>query len=80
MVAYTRWLAGIAVGILTMVGTSCGEDGMTATLPTADGIVLIEVVSGLERPVQLVGIPGDPRLFIVEQRGRIRTLIDGQLQ
>jgi glucose/arabinose dehydrogenase len=80
MVAHTRWLAGFAVGILSVGVASCGEDGMTATLPTADDIVLTEVVSGLERPVQLVGIPGDTRLFIVEQRGRIRTLIDGQLQ
>jgi glucose/arabinose dehydrogenase len=43
-------------------------------------IVLREVASGLERPVQLLGAPGDSRLFIVEQRGRIRVLSGGQMQ
>ncbi|MBT8478901.1 MAG: PQQ-dependent sugar dehydrogenase [Gemmatimonadetes bacterium] len=53
---------------------------MTATLPTADDIVLTEIADGLQRPVQLTGLSGDSRLFIVEQRGRIRVLADGQLR
>lgn len=80
MASQTGWMMAIAVTALVVVVASCGEDGMTATLPTADDIVLTEVASGLERPVQLVGTPGDERLFIVEQRGRIRVLADGQLQ
>lgn len=76
-----RWptliLAMAAVGT---VAVSCGGDGMTATLPTADDIVLTEIADKLERPVQLIGIPGDERLFIVEQRGRIRVLQGGELQ
>ena len=77
----TRWLVGIAA-ITAMVATTvaCGEDGMTATLPTSDDIVLTEVAGDLERPVQLVGVPGDSRLFIAEQRGRIRVLADGQVR
>lgn len=63
---------------LAAMVAGCG-DGMTATVPQADGIVLTEVVNGLERPVALVQPPGDERLFIVEQRGRIRVFSDGQL-
>jgi hypothetical protein len=43
------------------------------------GIRLERVVSGLEAPVQLTAPPGDPRLFIVEQAGRIRVARDGRL-
>jgi glucose/arabinose dehydrogenase len=41
---------------------------------------LDEVVSGLTRPVYLTAPSGDPRLFIVEQPGRIRIVRDGQLR
>ena len=42
---------------------------------------LREVVHGLQRPVLVVAAPDDPRhrLFIVEQRGRIRILENGKL-
>ena len=43
-------------------------------------VALREVVSGLQRPVALVSAPGDRRLFIVEQRGRIRILDGGKLR
>jgi glucose/arabinose dehydrogenase len=40
----------------------------------------VRVASGLANPLDLQAPPGDPsRLFIVEQRGRIRVLRDGQL-
>ena len=38
------------------------------------------VVSGMSRPVDLTVAPGDPRLFIVEQIGRIRILDNGKLR
>jgi glucose/arabinose dehydrogenase len=37
-------------------------------------------VGGLERPVDLVTAPGDSRLYIVEQRGRIRVVDHGRLR
>lgn len=40
---------------------------------------LVEVVTGLSAPVALTTPPGDPRLFIVEQSGRIRVVEDGTL-
>ncbi len=46
---------------------------------TATGLALEPVVSGLESPLHLVSPPGDPRLFIVEQPGRIRVVERGAL-
>lgn len=71
----------VAAGLVALVAatTGCGSDGVTATLPTADDIVLTEVATGLQRPVQLMGVPDDPRLFIVEQRGLIKVLVEGQI-
>ncbi len=61
MRSITRWPAGmLAVAALLATAVGCGEDGMTATLPTSDDIVLTEIASGLERPVHLVGLPDDP--------------------
>jgi len=43
------------------------------------GLVATPVVSGLSSPVWLTAPPGDPRLFVVEQRGTIRIVKDGSL-
>ena len=45
----------------------------------ASGIRLETVASGLEHPVHLASPPSDPRLFIVEQQGRIRIVANGRL-
>lgn len=42
-------------------------------------LALREIVHGLERPVLITSAPGTRRLYIVEQRGRIRMLEDGKL-
>jgi glucose/arabinose dehydrogenase len=77
----SRWpFATLVVAALSASAASCGSEGVTATLPTADDVVLTEIANGLQRPVQLLGIQGDPRLFIVEQRGRIRVLLGDRVQ
>ncbi len=43
-------------------------------------IKLEKVASGLNAPLAMVQPPGDPRMFIVEQYGRIRVLENGQLK
>ena len=43
------------------------------------GLTLEPVASGLQSPVHLTAPPGDPRLFIVEQPGRIRIVERGVL-
>lgn len=60
---------------------ACGDGGTSpAPPPPADADVRLEVVAGgLAAPVFLTAPPGDPRLFVVEQPGRIRIIRDGQL-
>jgi glucose/arabinose dehydrogenase len=43
-----------------------------------DGVRLERVASGLDDPVYLTSPPGDPRLFVVEQPGRIRIIAQGR--
>lgn len=41
------------------------------------GVRLVEVARGLDHPVYLSSPPGDARLFVVEQTGRIRIIQNG---
>jgi glucose/arabinose dehydrogenase len=50
-----------------------------APTDVVDTLGLRDVVHGLERPVLITPAPGTRRLYIVEQRGRIRILEDGKL-
>ena len=45
----------------------------------AVGFKLTPVVSGLDSPVYVTQPAGDPRLFVVEQTGRIVIVQDGKL-
>ena len=47
--------------------------------PRAPGLVLEKVAGGLDRPLFLTAPAGDPRLFVVEQGGRIRIVRGGRL-
>jgi glucose/arabinose dehydrogenase len=58
----------------------CGTTGPDDPGPTATGVGLEEVVRGLSEPVHVTAAPGDPRLFVVEQAGRIRVVQDGSLR
>lgn len=44
------------------------------------GVGVVTVAEGLRDPVALASPPGDPRLFVVEQRGRIRVIERGRLR
>jgi glucose/arabinose dehydrogenase len=50
-----------------------------ATWVKSDGLRLETVVSGLSNPVHVTSPPADPRLFVVEQPGRIRIVRAGRL-
>lgn len=53
----------------------------SVTAPTPLGeldLALVEVASGLSAPVFVAAPPGDDRLFVVEQGGRIQLLRDGE--
>ena len=84
------WLA-VPLGVATI---GCGDDGGTgdrggidagvaACSPdpsvTADDLTLVPVVSGLSQPLFVTAPPGDSRLFVVEQPGRIRIVDGGSL-
>jgi len=67
----------------TLATTTSTEASTTTsvTAPTPLGeleLSLIEVASGLGAPVFVTAPPGDDRLFVVEQGGRIQLLRDGE--
>ena len=61
---------------------ACGSDGTVGPPDGGSGDVTLraqQVVEGLSSPVYLTAPSGDPRLFIVEQPGRIRIVKNGAL-
>ncbi|MCC6142378.1 MAG: PQQ-dependent sugar dehydrogenase [Candidatus Hydrogenedentes bacterium] len=56
----------------------CCATGLPAT-SSAQSLALQQVAAGLDRPVFLAQLPGDHRLFVVEQSGQIRILANGVL-
>jgi len=60
-------------------GESAPSTALYAVPPDiAAQVTLREVASGFDRPVLVVSPPGDPRQFVVEQRGAIRTIDHGK--
>jgi len=69
-----RW-ALVPVAITTASLTACSA----APSGDATAVRFVEVARGLDRPVHLAAPRGDPRLFVVEQPGRVRIIKDGAL-
>ena len=67
-----------AAVVLAACSSSPDSTGPTP-IPTSFGIVAQQVASGLSSPVYLTSPPGDSRLFVVEQGGRIRIIENGVL-
>ena len=67
------------VTALIFLGCSSDSPGDPTPLPADFSLTLQEVASGLNSPVYVTSPPGDARLFIVEQPGRIRIVANGQL-
>jgi glucose/arabinose dehydrogenase len=76
-----RRLAALAAALL--LAACSGEDGTSITPPPGgDDDVRLDVetvVTGLTTPTYLTAPPGDDRLFVLEQPGRVRVVRDGQL-
>lgn len=66
---------------LALLLLACGGDSGTGSqLPAGRAAVrLQQVAEGLDSPVYLTAPPGDSRLFVVEQPGRIRIIQNGGL-
>lgn len=69
--------------LLTATVVGCASDAPGASPPAPGSssldLALIEVASGLQRPVHLTAPHGDDRLFVVEKAGRIRIIKNGEL-
>lgn len=61
----------------TPVNGDGGDDGNEP--PPGFRLTVETVASGLDDPLYLTAPPGDPRLFVVEQAGRVLIVEDGQL-
>ena len=68
----------VSEALPTATATSVPSPEPTATTPPAPAsqIQLLPLASGFDRPTFLTH-SGDDRLFVVEKRGRIRTIVDG---
>jgi len=57
-------------------------DAAVATCTPRNGttVGLAPFVTGLDSPLMVTGAPGDPRVFIIEQGGKVRVVKDGVLQ
>lgn len=74
---------GAAVAVLSIAGGAC-----TAPAPerpqgdrfvAATGLRLVPVADGFDAPLHLTAPAGDPRLFVVEQGGRIKIVREGKV-
>lgn len=65
------------VALAASICAACG--GTPSGPPGSPDLVAVEIASGLSDPVYLTAPPGDSRIFILEQPGRIRVYRDGAL-
>jgi uncharacterized membrane protein YgdD (TMEM256/DUF423 family) len=84
--AAARRGAVAALLLLMLAGGGCaGGGGAPAAADTSDafvpaqGLALVEVARGFDRPLYVTAPAGDARLFVVEQGGKIRIVKDGKV-
>lgn len=63
---------------LVLAACTSGSDS-AGPIPASFDIVAQQVATGLSSPVYLTSPPGDARLFVIEQGGRIRIIENGTL-
>lgn len=65
---------------LVLLALTCADTPGAGPARPTGGMRAVSVATGLESPVHIAAPPGDPRLFIVEQPGRVRILHEGVLR
>jgi glucose/arabinose dehydrogenase len=73
-----RNTAALPATLVLIASLACARGGADGQ-PRLGGIALHLVTDRVEAPVWLTSPPGDPRLFVVEQEGRIRVIKGGRL-
>jgi glucose/arabinose dehydrogenase len=76
-------LAAVSLGLIGCGVGGAADDGEEAASPQAaerTAARLVPFVRGLSAPVGVVSAKGDPRLYVVEQRGTIRVVERGRLR
>ncbi|MBZ0231959.1 MAG: PQQ-dependent sugar dehydrogenase [Deltaproteobacteria bacterium] len=82
-------MRSVSIGVASVIvlGAACSSNYAAGTPQIAPycaprrgtELALTLVTGGLDRPVGLAAPNGDPRLFVVEQLGRVRVIVDGEL-
>jgi glucose/arabinose dehydrogenase len=73
----------IAFACALAVAAACSGDSATTPTPPSPApgtLKLTPIAAGLDAPLFVTAPPADPRLFVVEQGGRIRLIKGGTLQ
>ncbi|HEX9937683.1 MAG TPA: PQQ-dependent sugar dehydrogenase [Longimicrobium sp.] len=65
------------IAVLLLAAACNGSTAGGAPPPAASGIRLAEVARGFDHPLYVTSPPGDARLFVVEQTGKIRIVQNG---
>ena len=73
--------SSLALALTSLVCAAPHDDARTQMTAASQGITIgaEEVARGFDNPVYLTAPPGDARLFVVEQPGRIRIIDNGRL-
>ncbi len=74
---FQRIFSALPVAAVLLAGALALSPGASASEHVPTEAKLTIVVQGLESPVLATAVPGDDRLFIVQQNGIIRVLEDG---
>jgi glucose/arabinose dehydrogenase len=69
----------LRAALISVLASGAPQAAAESAPAPASGLTLERVASGLQDPLYVTAPPGDPRLFVVEQPGRIRIIREGRL-
>src|SRR4051812_13171534 len=73
-----RTVALLIAALLALVPAAAAPQAPSSSAPPAPAVGVQLVASGFEQPLLVTAPPGDPRLFVVDQPGRIFIVNDGK--